>query len=340
MKLPYQFILLLGLCGLTFFAQLNQFETDLMEARNFITAREMLTEGNWLSPTMNGKPRLEKPPLPTWITALSTKYGGGLTDRFAMRFPAAAVATLMVLFFFGLCRQLSREKYLPLLGAAVLATSMLVIQQARTNTWDIYAHAFMVGSIWLLVKGWKSGRWFDFIASGALMGLSILSKGPVAPYAMWLPFMLAYGLGYGTTAFKIYWKQTTVVLLIGLLIGFGWNLYMLAELPNKMEQVLDKETTSWGNRHVRPFYFYLHFALYIGVWSVFMVAAFFYKYAAPRINKWGNYRFTLFLGSTIGFFTIGNSHQKRALPSTCHTGNGAHRYLFDIQCFEGFQIGE
>lgn len=41
---------------------------SIMEARNFITAREMITDGNWLLTTMNGLPRYEKPPLPTWLT--------------------------------------------------------------------------------------------------------------------------------------------------------------------------------------------------------------------------------------------------------------------------------
>lgn len=41
--------------------------TDIMESRNIITAREMVSDGNWLVPTMNGELRLEKPPLPTWV---------------------------------------------------------------------------------------------------------------------------------------------------------------------------------------------------------------------------------------------------------------------------------
>ena len=42
---------------------------DIMESRNLIAAREMVEEGNWLIPTMNGELRLAKPPLPTWISA-------------------------------------------------------------------------------------------------------------------------------------------------------------------------------------------------------------------------------------------------------------------------------
>ena len=50
-----------------------------MEARNFVTAREMLIDNNWLMPTFNGEPRYQKPPLPTWIAAISTFIFGTKT---------------------------------------------------------------------------------------------------------------------------------------------------------------------------------------------------------------------------------------------------------------------
>ncbi|NEN24699.1 phospholipid carrier-dependent glycosyltransferase [Cryomorpha ignava] len=293
MKSYQQFLLILSLCGLTFFAHLGEFAPDLMEARNYISAREMLNDGHWITPTMNGEPRLEKPPFPTWITALSAKFGGGLDDPFSMRFPAAASATLLVFFFFGFCRELSKEKYLPLLGAAIMATSLMIIQQARTNSWDIHAHAYMLGSLWLLLRGWRKGGWRNFTGAGILMGLSILSKGPVPLYVLWLPFILAYGFGYKNGLVKRYWKQTLLVFVLGLIVGFGWRVYIYLELPEVMEYVINKETTSWGDRHVHPFYFYLHFPVFIGIWSVFVIASFFYKYAKERVNRFGNYRFAL-----------------------------------------------
>ena len=50
---------------------IDNLAVSIMEARNFITAREMITDGNWLLTTMNGEARYEKPPLPTWLTAIS-----------------------------------------------------------------------------------------------------------------------------------------------------------------------------------------------------------------------------------------------------------------------------
>lgn len=42
-----------------------------MEARNFNSAREMINHNNWVLTTMNGEARYEKPPLPTWLAAIS-----------------------------------------------------------------------------------------------------------------------------------------------------------------------------------------------------------------------------------------------------------------------------
>ena len=63
---------LLGLLLLLYagiFAHRDVIGVDIMEARNLITAREMIETGRWLVPTLHGEPRLAKPPLPTWLTA-------------------------------------------------------------------------------------------------------------------------------------------------------------------------------------------------------------------------------------------------------------------------------
>src|SRR5436190_12336724 len=54
-------------------------------------AREMLERGEWLVPTNNGVPRLQKPPLVYWLTRLSLQTFG--VNEFAARLPNA-LATL------------------------------------------------------------------------------------------------------------------------------------------------------------------------------------------------------------------------------------------------------
>ena len=73
-KRPVLTIILL--VAVLLFPFLGVMEVTIMEARNFITAREMLTDGNWILTTMNGEARYPKPPLPTWLTALSAMLFG------------------------------------------------------------------------------------------------------------------------------------------------------------------------------------------------------------------------------------------------------------------------
>src|SRR3712207_3615056 len=95
-KTSFQVALLFFILYATFFQNLQAVDPSLMEARNFITVREMTQHRNWLIPTLNGEPRLAKPPLPTWITAVSALGSGGLYNLVALRLPAALIAAFAV----------------------------------------------------------------------------------------------------------------------------------------------------------------------------------------------------------------------------------------------------
>ena len=293
MSKTVQFLLILLVCFCTFFVDLQVFYPDIMEMRNFITAREMLTEGHWWNTTMNLEPRLEKPPLPTWLTAIAIKYLNGEESLFIVRLPSAIIATIMVFFFYGFCRELCKEKYLPFVGAITMATSMMVLQQARVNSWDIYTHVFMLGSLWQFLVALRTKKLMSVILSMLLFALSIYAKGPVSLYALWVPFLIAFGIGGNFNILKQYKFQILSAFLLAVALGFSWNIYMIFFQPEASDFVIAKETNSWVNRHVQPFYFYFHFFIYIGVWTVFMVSTFFYKYAATRINRFGNYKFQI-----------------------------------------------
>ena len=303
-----------------------------MEMRNFITAREMIQEGNWWFTTLNLEPRLEKPPLPTWLTAFSVLTFGDLNNYYSLRLPAAIISTLMVFFFYGFIKEISNKSKLPLIGAIVLATSFLIIQQGRSNSWDIYTHAFMVGSIWLLTRAFINDKWQPVIGATLFMGLSVLSKGPVSLYALWIPFIIAYGLIDGKVFYKQHWPKIVVVLLVGLLIGFSWNIYMYVTQLEATEYVLNKETTSWANRHTRSVIYYLHFPIFIGLWIFTYVSGFFYKYAKPKIQKLGNYKFILFWGLIVIVFlsVIPTKKERYLLPALIPMALLASYMLYSI----------
>jgi 4-amino-4-deoxy-L-arabinose transferase-like glycosyltransferase len=59
-------------------------------------AREMLASGDWLVPTIDGRPWLEKPPLLHWLVMLTGSIAGDVTEL-AARLPSALAAGLLAL---------------------------------------------------------------------------------------------------------------------------------------------------------------------------------------------------------------------------------------------------
>ena len=139
---------ILLICIISFFINNRVVVPDIMEARNMVTAREMVHDGNWLVPTMNGDLRLEKPPLPTWLTAVAEMIS---PDNLALqRAMAGFAAILLVAFFYLTAVQVMRNKRYAFISTILLCTCYNIILMGRTASWDIYCHAFMMGAIYFL----------------------------------------------------------------------------------------------------------------------------------------------------------------------------------------------
>lgn len=286
--------ILLIVCVFSFFVHIGLMEVDLMEARNFVTAREMVQTNQWWIPTMNGEIRIAKPPLPTWLTAAAMLLAGKSDNPAVLRLPAALMGTLFVLSVWGFIGTLTEDTLLPFICAAILATSLIVIDMGRRGHWDIYGHSFMMGSIWILFKGLKNqqGDSFGvFIFAGILLAASFLSKGPVSFYALLLPLAIAYFTAYGLGEFKQHWKGLAICLSIFVIISAVWPLSVLSSLNSIAVNTAKGETAAWVSRHVQPFYFYGHFILYAGIWALVVLVGFIPRFAAKRVNRLGKYSF-------------------------------------------------
>src|SRR5437879_11242625 len=89
-------LLLAGFCVFLFFYGIAQFGLiGADEQRYAQVAREMLERRDWITPTLGGRPWLEKPPLYYWQAMLAYSVLG-VTDV-AARVPSAIDATLMVI---------------------------------------------------------------------------------------------------------------------------------------------------------------------------------------------------------------------------------------------------
>jgi len=109
LKNKLDLFIILIVCLVIFMSNLNVIEINIMEARNFITAREMLDYGNWIHTTMNLEPRYEKPPLPTWLTAISASIFG-VKNLFGLRLPAVLSVIFLIFTFYFLIKDIIHNK--------------------------------------------------------------------------------------------------------------------------------------------------------------------------------------------------------------------------------------
>ena len=316
-KFPYRtdVIILAMLCFISFFVFLDAVDVDLMEARNFVTAREMIAEGNWLIPTMNGEIRLAKPPMPTWFAAVSTKLAGTDNDLTLLRLPSALAACLLIFSVYGLSWAIGRNTRQAFLSAAMLSTSVLAIDIGRTGSWDIFCHAFMTAALWALWAGLhkRAGRW-SFVASGVCLGLSFMSKGPVSFYALLLPFVIAYTSVFGLTEIKREWRGLTLALVICLLLSCWWPLYIFVYHADIALLIVQKESDAWASRHVQPLWYYWHFLVFSGCWLTWAFAALLRPYAAQRVeNRQTHTFFLLWLAAALILLSVIPEKKERYL---------------------------
>lgn len=274
-----------------FFINNRVITPDIMESRNIITAREMVYEGHWLIPTMNGEVRLEKPPLPTWLTAITEFIS---PDNLGLQRGMAGLAALLLVFYFWkFARHVLHLE--PLIPTLLLCTCYNVILMGRTASWDIYCHAFMMGGIYHLARALCASQttsWRNFISAGIWIGLSILSKGPVSLYALFLPFVLSYGYMYRPT---MRGKGSAIMLMavIAVVIGGWWYAYIHMAESETLTRVMQKESGSWINHNVRPWWYYWKFFLETGVWSLLLLTSIFLPIADKRRRKMPQWLFSI-----------------------------------------------
>lgn len=287
----YPMLILLAVSVLMLFVHLGLIQTNIMEARNLITAREMVNDGHWIFTTMNGLPRYEKPPLPTWLTAFFMMIGG-MQNMFVLRLPVALVCVLLIYFFYKLVKRLQPQNNQPLHASLILITSFYIFFSGRDNQWDIYTHAFMVAGIYFLHKVMNAQRnvFFNLILSAVFIGCSFLSKGPVSLYGLFLSFLIAYFIVYRQKAGKNL-LLCLIVLAIGLAIGFSWPLYVKYFDPYA-GTALSKQTQNWGNYEVKPFYYYWSFFTQSGLWTIPSFISLMYFYMRKRVSNVKAYTFS------------------------------------------------
>jgi 4-amino-4-deoxy-L-arabinose transferase-like glycosyltransferase len=187
-------IVLLAAAALPYFVNLGATSIiDANEAFYAETPREMIESGDYVSPTFNYEPRLNKPPLSYWVVAAFYHAAG--VSLGASRLPIALGAMVILATAFLLGRQ-AFSVPAGLIAAVTLAATPRKLLFSRRIIIDIYTAMFLGLTLlcFLMAETDPARRRRWLVGMYVAVGLGVLTKGPVAvavPGLVFLVYLLA-----------------------------------------------------------------------------------------------------------------------------------------------------
>jgi len=201
--------------------------TDTTEARYGEVARKMAELGNWVTPLYDyGVPFWAKPPLTTWLSAISIQLFG--VNEFAARLPYLLLAVLIAWLLWHWVRRASGRQA-QLAVAMMVGTLLYFVASAAvmTDLGLVLGTTLALRGFWAAFEQGESARpkevWLLFIG----LGIGLLAKGPIAVVLSGLPiglWMLLTG-NIKTSWQRLPWLKGS---LLTLAIAAPW--YVMAEI--------------------------------------------------------------------------------------------------------------
>jgi 4-amino-4-deoxy-L-arabinose transferase-like glycosyltransferase len=271
--LAVQLALVVGVCGFFFFFGLGAFGLlGADEPRYAQIAREMLARHDWIVPTLNGAPWLEKPALLYWKMMNSYSIFG--VSDWAARVPAAFHATALVVGIFFFMR---RFRFASELDAAMIAASSAgMIGFGRGASTDMLISAPFA----LAMMGWwtwhQTSKKLWLMIFYGLLGVGALAKGPVAPA---LAVLVVGAYAALRRDGKIFLRTISIP---GLALFFAIVLPWFAAIQHKVPQFfrvffVEHNLERFGTnlyQHSQPFWYYIPVFLLAALpWTFFALPA-------------------------------------------------------------------
>jgi 4-amino-4-deoxy-L-arabinose transferase-like glycosyltransferase len=306
--------------------------TETPEARIAVVAREMILSRDYVVPTMGGETRLNKPPLPYWLTVGAAKlldHGNGPTQEVmerAVKLPPALLAalTLFVVVFFG---SLVFGRPSGLLAGLLLGFSLML----PDFTWKAYGDIALMcacacmfcAASWLYASA-RPGI-FCALALGLSLGLAVLSKGhiPVLLLAAPLLALAVWRRVFNTRKFLVFVAALIIAAamvapwFLAVKSRGGWDV-MAAEVGDAVQPVGHRQD-DW------PIYYFYRLLGGLLPWTPLLLAAWLLFYRRLRTGDRANSElvfarahwrfFTLaFVLGFIGFYVVPKQQEYYLLP--------------------------
>jgi 4-amino-4-deoxy-L-arabinose transferase-like glycosyltransferase len=272
-RLRTDILLLAVLCGFLFFYGLGSFGlAGADEPRYAQVAREMFDRHDWVGPTLQGKPWLEKPVLYYWEAMIAYSLAG-VSDK-AARLPSAFDATLLVAAVYTFLRRFRAGSELD--GALITAGSAGIIAFARAASTDMpLASTFAIAMLSWFAWHEDRRRWLLAVSYGFL-GLAVLAKGPVAAFLALVMVALfsAIERDWSILSRTLWWPG----ILLFFAVSLPWYVAVQLRDPDFFRVfILEHNLARFGSNlyhHQQPFWFYVPVLLLAVLpWTVWLVLA-------------------------------------------------------------------
>jgi len=297
---------------------------DANEAFYVETPREMIERGDYINPTFNYEPRLNKPVLSYWIVAAFYHLFGVSVG--VQRIPIAIGGLVLIAAAFFLARAAApapSQVTAAWWAALGLAISPRLVMFARRILIDIYISAFMALTLlfFALAERYPARRRLFLIVMYVCVGLGVLTKGPIAALLPALVFAayLAVHRELGRIREMLIPLGTLIVMAIvvpwyaALHRESGWAPIMSFLFGENLARYME----GVGVNADRPFLFYLPVLFSDAFpWSLFLFAAaatWIRDRRAAAVGRDEGYRIQtllwLWVLAIVGFFSLSVAKQ-------------------------------
>ena len=266
--------------------------------------REMVADGQWLVPHLNGELYAEKPPLYFWLSALPALLTGTLIPLW-LRLPStlASIGCLWLTYRMGARLFNTRTG---LLAAGILSTSLLYALASQITRMDMPLTLLIMAVFYGFVRFMEeesvsaADRWA--LSLYPLVGLAFLTKGPIGPVvpAFVIGSVLLWQRDWRAV---LHLRPITGTLLACAVVlpwlipavlqeGIGYARLLI------LQQSLGRAISSFS--HNRPFYYYLYtFPITFLPWLFFLPGAFRWLWRQRGSMEW---RVPFLVSWTLGLF--------------------------------------
>ncbi len=167
---------------------------SLNEGRRALAIKEMFATSDWLIPRQNGELYITKPPLLYWFSYVISSLAGQVNE-WTLRLPSAIAATSVVIMMYFYTKK-HFGIWVALFAIQLLIANVAYAMLARRVEIEMLLTALCFGALMSAIQSIddikindKTRRYWGYL-SYFLLGLAVLTKGPVAMLFVTAPLLL------------------------------------------------------------------------------------------------------------------------------------------------------